>query len=340
MQDMPFRQMVKKVQAEGRRLVAPLMGLPGLRLRECTVKLAQQNFGEHFKVVKALTEEFQPDMTFPLMDLSIEANALGRYTLFPKKESATVVKDHFSLDDLRQDSPITIAFDTRLLGYVETVKMMSVGLHETVLKGAYVTGPYSLAALLMGADEAALATIVRPEELHAVCRFATEKIQEYVRMLVCVGAQVICILEPSAVMLGPDDFEAFSGNYVHHINESCRYTDVATVYHTCGNTTPLVQKMAAAGVDAVSLDSGEMGVDLPAIAAQLPQEIMVMGNISPTGTILTGTPDEVSKEVNELLEKMAPHPNFILSTGCDLPEETPLDNIKAFMQAGRQHRFK
>lgn len=340
MQDKPFRQMVEKAQAEGRRPVAPLMGLPGLRLRECTVKLAQQNFGEHFRVVKALAREFQPDVMFPLMDLSIEANALGRYTVFPKEESATVVKDTFSLDDVRQEPPIAIAFDTRLLGYVETVKMMSVGLHDTVLKGAYVTGPYSLAALLMGADEAALATITRPEELHAVCRFATEKIQEYVRMLVCVGAQVICILEPSAVMLGPERFEAFSGNYVKHINESCRYTGVATVYHTCGNTMPLVQKMAAAGVDAVSLDSPEVGVDLPAVAAQLPREIMVMGNIDPTGAILTGTLDDVTEKVNGLLEEMAPYPNFILSTGCDLPEETPLDNIKAFMEAGRRHRFK
>ena len=31
---------------------------------------------------------------------------------------------------------------------------------------------------------------------------------------------------------------------------------------------------------------------------------------------------------------MAPYPNFILSTACDLPAETPLENIHALMAQG------
>ena len=227
----PFHDMALRARREGRRLVAPLMGFPGLNMTGCSVKLAQQNYGEHYKVLKLLAETFRPDLIFPLMDLSVEANALGRYTVFPKDESATVVKEAFSVSDLVAQAHINISFDTRLLGYVETLKLMSIGLPEAVLRGAYVTGPYSLAALIMGADEAAMATILRPEELEEVCRFTTAKIQEYVRWLIAAGAQVICILEPSAVMLGPPQFEQFSAQYVRHINNSCRYTGVATVYH-------------------------------------------------------------------------------------------------------------
>ena len=35
------------------------------------------------------------------------------------------------------------------------------------------------------------------------------------------------------------------------------------------------------------------------------------------------------------LREMEPYPNFVLSTGCDLPQETPRENIQAFMDAGR-----
>jgi len=334
----PFCEMARKAQNEGRRLVAPLVGFPGLNMTGCTVKLAQQNYGEHYRVVKLLTETFQPDVVFPLMDLSVEANALGRYTLFPKEESATVLKDAFSANDLLAGAQINISFDTRLLGYVETLKLMSIGLPSSVLRGAYVTGPYSLAALMMGADEAAMATMLRPDELAQVCQFTTEKIQEYVRWLIAAGAQVICILEPSAVMLGPAQFEQFSSAYVRHINDSCKYTGVATVYHTCGNTMHLVGKMTEPGVDAVSLDSPEAGVDLPAVAEKLPPEVMVTGNISPTGAILRERPGDIEAEVTELLRSMEPFPNFVLSTGCDLPQETPLENIHAFMRAGRRYR--
>lgn len=336
----PFQDKLRSAQTEGRRLVAPLVGFPGLNMTGCTIKLAQQNHGEHFQALKAIAETFAPDIMFPLMDLSVEANALGRYTVFPQEESATVMKAGFSLQEMARAEQVNIAFDSRLLGYVETVKLMSIGLADKILKGAYVTGPYSLSALLMGADEAAMATVLRPDELHAVCRFTTERIQKYVRMLISAGAQVLCVLEPSAVMLGPDQFRAFSADYVHHLTESCKYSGVATVYHTCGNTMHLVDQMVKSGVNAVSLDSREAGVDLPAVAAQVPSDVVIIGNVNPTGLLLKGRPADVEAEVGDLLRRMARYPNFVLSTGCDLPQETPLENIHAFMRAGRRYRAR
>jgi len=335
-----FLEKWRNAQNEGRRLVAPLVGFPGLNMTGCTIKLAQQNYGEHYRVIKAIAETFEPDVVFPLMDLAVEANALGQYTVFPQQESATVPKSDFSMDELTQKAHVNIAFDTRLLGYVETMKLMSIGLSDSILKGAYVTGPYSLAALMMGAEQAAMATVLQQDELHTLCQFTTERIQEYVRLLIAAGAQVICILEPSAVMLGPNEFAAFSGEYVRHIIDSCKYTGVATIYHTCGNTMHLVDKMVEAGVGAVSLDSQEAGVDLPAVAKKLPSDVVIMGNINPTGILLTGRPPAVEGEVSGLLERMTPYPNFVLSTGCDLPQETPLENIHTFMRVGRRYRAR
>jgi len=44
-------------------------------------------------------------------------------------------------------------------------------------------------------------------------------------------------------------------------------------------------------------------------------------------------------EVNELFESMDFYPNFVLSTGCDLPQEVPFENIEAFMEKGRKYRI-
>ncbi len=332
-------EIVKDKYKEGKRLVAPLLGFPGVELIGSNIKIAQQNYGEHYKVLKILVEKFKPDVIFPLMDLSVEANALGRFTVFPREDSATVPKDKFDINELDRIASINISFDSRINGYVNTVKLMKIGLPEYVIKGAYVTGPYSVAALLMGADEAAMASIMEPEKLRKICDITTEKIQEYVNMLISAGADIICVLEPTAVMLGPEQFRNFSAHYVRHIVESCIYSGVNTVYHTCGNTMHLLNEMVNAGVDGLSLDSKEVGVDLKEAAKILTKNVVLIGNISPTNTILRGTPDEVKEEVSNLLKEMDPYPNFILSTGCDLPQETPEANIKAFIETGKNYRI-
>jgi len=331
--------MAREAFSDGRRLVAPLMGFPGLNITNVSIKLAQQNYDIHYKVIKSLVERFQPDVMFPLMDLAVEANALGRFTLFPKDDSATVVRDHFDIAELTRWNDINIAHDSRVLCSTETQRLMSIGLPKNVTRGAYVAGPYSLAGLIMGADSAAMATILEPAMLHELCQFATERIQQYARLLISAGAQIICVLEPSAVMLGPDQFEEFSAAYIRHIGASCTYNGVNIVYHTCGNTMHLIDQMVGANVHGISLDSHEAGVDLPAVAARVPETVAVIGNINPTAAILKGSPEQVRSEVDDLMTRMDSFPNFILSTGCDLPQETPLKNIEAFMRAGREHRI-
>lgn len=331
-------ELTHQAHAERRRLIAPLMGFPGLRLTGGTIKLAQQNYGEHYRAVKSLALRFHPDLIFPLMDLAVEANALGRYTVFPTDDSATVLKAPFSRDELDRLRQINISFDTRLMGYCETLKLMSIGLPSEMLRGAYVIGPYSLAALILGADEAAVATLADTELLTELCELCTEKIQEYIYLLIAAGAQVVGILEPSAVMLGPDQFERFSAQYIGHLTHSCRYAGLATIYHTCGNTMHLVERMAGAGVDALSLDAPAAGVDLAEVARRVGERTVVIGNVSPTGTMLTSGPEKVVEETRGLLRTMDPFPAFVLSTGCDLPQEIPFDNIEAFIETGRAHR--
>lgn len=333
-------EIVQEKYKDKRRVVAPLLGFPGVDITGSNIKIAQQNYGEHYKVMKKLAEMFEPDLIFPLMDLSVEANALGRYTVFPKEESATVPKDKFVPDDIDRIREINISFDSRINGYVNTVKLMKLGINEDVLKGAYVIGPYSLAALIMGADEAAMCSLLEPEKLTRLCELTVEKIHEYVNMLVSAGAEVICVLEPTAVMLGPRQFREFSARYVKHIVDSCKFSGVSTIYHTCGNTTHLVNEMANSGVDGISLDSKEVGVDLIEIAKILTKYVLIIGNINPSGVMLRGKPEDVRKEVTSLMEMMDPYANFVLSTGCDLPQETPLENIKAFMETGKNYKIK
>ena len=59
-----------------------------------------------------------------------------------------------------------------------------------------------------------------------------------------------------------------------------------------------------------------------------------MGNIDPAGQFLNGTPESVRRETRALLETCCPgHPNFVISSGCDIPPASRWENIDAFFAA-------
>jgi len=61
----------------------------------------------------------------------------------------------------------------------------------------------------------------------------------------------------------------------------------------------------------------------------------VFGNIDPAGVLCNGAPETVREATLALLERCAAHPNFVLSSGCDIPPAAPVENIDAFFEAAR-----
>lgn len=308
--------------------VIPLMGFPGIQINKTSLKQNEFNWGIQFWTLFELARRFQPDGLFVFMDLSVEANALGLPVRFPLDESPTVEFPVVrSARDLHQFYMIDILTDGRARVYIETMRLMA--RHLDLLRGGYVIGPYTLTGLMMGATEAALATMDDPDLLHEALTVATYVITRYARALVEAGADAIAILEPSGVMLSPRQFHEFSGQYVRQIIEQ---VDALPILHVCGNTSHLVDEMVATGAQGLSLDAP---VSLPAIAARVPSDVVLIGNVNPTAVMVDEPPERVYAATRELVEAMRPYPNFVLSTGCDLPPETPLANIQAFMEAGR-----
>lgn len=65
--------------------------------------------------------------------------------------------------------------------------------------------------------------------------------------------------------------------------------------------------------------------------------MVLIGNLDPVRVMLNLTPPEIYQRAIELLNAMESVPNFILSSGCDLPPATPLENIEAFCQAAEDY---
>jgi len=69
------------------------------------------------------------------------------------------------------------------------------------------------------------------------------------------------------------------------------------------------------------------------IILRLPESVTVMGNVDPVGVFRMGTPETVRSDTFGLLERCEKYPNFVISSGCDIPPMTPWENIDAFFSA-------
>jgi len=309
--------------------VAPLIGYPGARLTETTLRQNLSDAETQTQSILAAHKRWPADIVLPMMDLSVEAGALGLSVRFPDDESPTVEEHPIrQASDLDRFRNIDILTNPRLQSFLRTLSNLS-DLSDTALC-AYVVGPFTLAGLLMGASEIAMATIRNRDLVHQVVAFAARVVEVYAVECIAAGAVGVIILEPTATLLSPAAFEEFSGQHVAGLAE--RLAGIS-VLHVCGQTTALLDAMCDTGVDGLSLDAP---VNFPGIIDHVPSSVIMIGNVDPVHVMGTDDTGEVQTEVERLRAGMAGHRNFILSTGCDLPLETPPENIDTFLITARQ----
>jgi len=315
------------INSNEKRLVAPLMGYPGVKYLKTTVKRSLLDPKLHFKVISALEKKFKPNIMFYLMDLTVEAEALGAKVELSDNHTPIIIEHPVKSEAaLPLDRLSNFLECDRVVAFVETITKMKEGMSS--LSGAYITGPFTLAGHLMGEERLCMNIHEKPRFVEKVLELCVETDITYMKELEKY-ADVICVLEPTAGIISQVDFKRFSYIYLKRIFNECRRI---AALHICGDVNHIVDKMAETGAQILSLDAD---IVLRDAVKRVPSNVVLMGNIDPVDVMLDSTPIEVKKRVSELMGDMKGWRNFILSTGCDLPLDTPIENIAAFMEAAR-----
>ena len=136
--------------------------------------------------------------------------------------------------------------------------------------------------------------------------------------------------EPAAGLLSPSLMDDFSTPYVRRIIDAVEDENFIVMYHNCGNISMLFDSINKVNAKAYSFGNA---IDIEDGLKAVPSDRMVIGNIDPAGIFRQGTPELVKQETLSLLERCSKYPNFVISSGCDIPPVTPLENIDGFFQA-------
>ncbi len=328
--DITIKQWSEKARSSPKRVAIPLMTHAGIELTGATVREAVTKGETQAEAIKALYRRFKPDGVTTIMDLTVEAEAFGSRIRFEEDEIPTVSERLVTrVDEVERLSVPDLSSAKRAQEYLGAAALTAKDITDVPVFGGCI-GPFSLAGRLLDMTEIMTAIYLMPESVHALLRKCTLFIGEYVRAYKSLGIDGVIMAEPAAGLLGEEECDTFSSAYIKEIVDGLQDENFLIVLHNCGHNGMLARSMASTGAGALHFGNA---AEMERVLHEVPEDILVMGNIDPVHVLKEGTPEFVKQQTEALLGKATDYPNFVLSSGCDLPPHVPLENITAFFEA-------
>lgn len=307
----------------------PIMTHPGIELIGKTVKDAVSDGQVHYQAVKALSEKYPSAASTLIMDLTVEAEAFGAPIVMPEEEIPSVSGRLLSSAEDIEALQIPSLSAGRVSQYLMANMLSARNITDRPVFAGCI-GPFSLAGRLYDMNEIMMGIYIEPDAMHLLLDKCTTFIINYCQAIKKTGVAGVMMAEPASGLLSDEDAMEFSTKYVQRVVAAVQDDNFTLVLHNCGNTGHCTHSMIASGARA--LHFGNM-IDMEQVMAEVPSDILVMGNLDPVSIFKQATPEKVFEETSSLLEKMKPYNNFVLSSGCDLPPMVPFANIDAFFAA-------
>lgn len=312
-------------------LILPLCPFPFIKLTGGTVEEVLKSSEKQVEVFRLMDEHPQMGAVVTFMDLSIEAEQFGSPIRFSDIEAPSVerpiIDEESSLDELHPEVK-----SKRMLTNIDAIRKAATELKKPIIAGAI--GPFSLAGRLMELSELMIQCFIDPDRVHQLIKTVTELILSYIKELKKAGAKGVIMAEPAAGLLDPDSFSKFSNHYVRKICDEVCSEEFLFIYHNCGPIMPLLSEIVQIKADGFHFGNA---VELDKVIVSVPKDRLVLGNIDPVGVLNKMNSAEIKEQTKILLKKMEKYPNYICSTGCDVPFYTPIENINALFEAVEEY---
>lgn len=311
----------------------PVLSFPSISLMGITVRELISSSDLQAKGMKMIADRVDSSAAVSMMDLSVEAEAFGSQIRVTEDEVPTVIGRIINDEDEARALEVPSVGKGRTGLYVEAIeKACKLITDRPVFAG--VIGPFSLAGRLMDVTEALVNCYAEPDMVHATMEKTTQFLIEYCKAYKAVGANGVVMAEPLTGLLSPAMAEEFSEPYVKQIIDAVQDENFLVIYHNCGNNTiKMIDSILATGAGAYHFGNA---IDMAEMMSHIPADVVAMGNVDPAGQFKEGTVESIKAETKRIYRACKAYPNFVLSSGCDIPPTSKWENIDAFFEAAKE----
>ncbi|MDZ7725286.1 MAG: uroporphyrinogen decarboxylase family protein [candidate division KSB1 bacterium] len=279
--------------------------------------------------VSAAVEAYEPDGIPVIFDLQIEAEALGCELQWSADNPPSVVTHPLMDKKLHELEDYNETLD-RLPLAAEATRRLREKYPNLALYGL-ITGPFTLALHLLGTD-IFTQMMMQPDTIHDLLDFTRDIAVKTADIYRNAGADIIAVVDPMTSQIDPVSFEQFVTPPATQLFDHIHKQGALSSFFVCGHAQQNIEAMCKCRPDNISIDEN-IPLDYVREIA-LAHKISFGGNMRLTIVLLMGSEEDAQREAMDCIEA-AGETGFILAPGCDLPMDTPPENLKAVTQLVR-----
>ena len=314
---------------QGRVVWVPTVGVSVEAMKQVDAGWPNSHW-EPKKMARAAASTFEltgvPCCTVPFC-LTLEGEALGAPLDKGTEITQPQIMEHLEMGFDEFELPQNFLERGRIPAVLEAISLLAASQRDIQPVNVKVTGPFTTACAVFGAERVLLATLEEPDAVKRVLDLMAEAAIALARASIKAGVDTITISDPvaSGDLLSGDQYAEFARPYEAKVFAAIG--DVPTSLHICGYTKDLMPHIPSTGTMSFSFEEKvEVKEAKPLLGA-----VRAIGNVAPVRALLNGGPEDVLRESNKCFEDGID----LLSSGCAVPPLTKLDNLRAMAAAGR-----
>ncbi|MBS3771473.1 MAG: uroporphyrinogen decarboxylase family protein [Bacteroidales bacterium] len=205
--------------------------------------------------------------------------------------------------------------------------------YQQLLKGevpviGWIEGPLAEAADLAGVSEMLMQLMTDPDFSNSLLDKCVVTAKDFAKAQLEAGCDIIGMGDAICSQIDPNTYATYVKDRQKEIVDFIHEQGGLVKLHICGDITHLLSEIKDLGVDILDLD---WQVDLEEAYKIVGPDVIRCGNINPVD-IQDGSYEEV-KKISRTLINNEKHRKYILSAGCEITVNTPIENLRAMREA-------
>lgn len=271
------------------------------------------------------------DAAILFADILLPLEGMGLDLAFAKNEGPVIsnpVRNKQDVDNIR------ILEAEEATPYVmDAIRMLRKELENKVPLIGFSGAPFTIASYIIeggGSKEYKNCKTMmykEPELWHALLGKISEVLLRYLKAQIKAGAQAVQMFDSWVGALNAQDYVTYVLPHSKFVLDGLKDEGVPVI-HFANNAGAMLENVAEAGGDVIGVD---WRINLDVAWNRVGYDRAIQGNLDPF--ILFSTPEVIEEKVKWILELADNRPGHIFNLGHGINKETPVENVKALVEA-------